>query len=292
MINKKLIARLCLLGSLWLCPMAAFAKLNVVSAENVYGELAQQLGGDYVQVTSILSNPAQDPHLFNAAPSVAKAIADADIIVYNGMSYDAWMQKLLTVKGSKVQQTIVVADLLGAKAGMNPHLWYDPATMPLLAQALTNLYAAADKPHAAFYQQRLAQFLQEYQALQADIYRLKLKFQGTPVIATEPVFGYLAQALGLQMHGEALQWSIMNETSPSPAELKVFEDEIRQRQVRLVIYNQQVSQPLVQRLLEIAKAANVPTLGVTETQPANTSYIQWMQTQLTELEKALINDKP
>lgn len=268
---------------------AALAKTQVVAAENMYGELAQQLGGEFTTTTSILNNPAQDPHLFNAAPSVAKAVADADLIVYNGIGYDNWMQKLLSVKSLKQQQIIVVADLVGAKPGMNPHLWYDPATMPLLAKTLTNTFQILDKVNKAVYQQRLAQFLQDYQSLQADIYRLRLKFQNTPVIATEPVFGYLSQALGLQMHGEALQTSLMNEATPSPSQLKAFEDELTHKQVRLLIYNKQVSEPLVQRLIDIATKAGIPSVGVTELQPAGVTYVQWMKAQLTEIEKALAN---
>ena len=277
-----------LIGCFLVSPIAS-AKTQVVAAENMYGALAQQLGGEFVSATSILNNPTQDPHLFNAAPSVAKAVADADVIVYNGIDYDNWMQKLLSVKGPKQKQIIVVADLVGAKPGMNPHLWYDPATMPLLAKTLTNTFQALDKANKDVYQQRLAQFLQDYQSLQADIYRLRLKFQNTPVIATESVFGYLAQALSLQMHGEALQTSLMNETTPSPSQLKAFEDELTHRQVRLLIYNKQVSEPLVQRLIEIASKAGIPSVGVTEIQPAGMTYVQWMRNQLGEIEKALAN---
>ncbi len=276
----------CLLGT-----SVAWSKTQIVAAENMYGELAQQLSSEYSQVTSILNNPSQDPHLFSAAPSIAKSVAEADIIIYNGIDYDNWIQKLLSIKSAKSQKIIVVADLVGAKAGMNPHLWYDPATMPLLATTLTKTLQSLDKSHKDFYQQRLAQFLQEYQALQADIYRLKSHFQNTPVIATEPVFGYLAQALGLQMRGEALQWAVMNETSPSPSQLKAFEDELTQKRVHVLIYNKQVSEPLTQRLLNIARKAGIPCIGVTETQPPGMSYIQWMRAQLSELEKALANGR-
>lgn len=269
--------------------VTAWAKLQIVAAENVYGELARQLGGDYVEVTSILNNPNQDPHLFSATPSIAKAVADADLIIYNGIDYDNWMDKLLTVKSAKQRKVLVVADMVGAKPGMNPHLWYDPATMPLLATSLIAALDELDKTHKNDYQQRLTQFLQDYQLLQADIYRIKLKYENVPVIASEPVFGYLAQALGLNMHGEALQWSLMNETSPSPSQLKQFEDQLTQKQVKVFIYNKQVSQPLVQRLMEIARKVGIPCVGVTETQPAGMTYIQWMRAQLADLEKALAN---
>lgn len=271
---------------------SAWAKIAVVAAENMYGELAKQLGGEYVDVQSILTNPNQDPHLFSAIPSVAKAVADADVIIYNGADYDNWMQKLLSIKGPKQQRFIVIADLVGAKAGMNPHFWYDPATMPLFANAFVTILQELDKVHKDNYQQNLAKFVQDYQSLQASLYRLRLKYQRTPVSATEPVFGYMAQALGLQMQGETLQWSVMNGTSPSPAQLRAFEDELTQHQVRLLIYNKQMKAPLTQQLQALAQKAGIPLLGVTETQPTNVTYIQWMQAQLAEMEKVLDNEQP
>ncbi|CAM4410762.1 MAG: Manganese ABC transporter substrate-binding lipoprotein [Legionellaceae bacterium] len=271
---------------------SAFAKTQVIAAENMYGELAQQLGGDYVKVMSILNNPSQDPHLFSAVPSTAKALANANIIIYNGLDYDSWMKKLLSVKNDNTAEIIEVANLIEAKPGTNPHIWYEPTTMIILAKKITSVFQKMDKQHYAYYQQQLENFLRDYETLQADIYRLRLKFQKTPVIATEPVFNYLADALNLDMHGQALQLSLMNETTPTPSQLKAFEDELTQKQVNLLIYNKQVSEPLVQHLMEIANTAGIPCVGVTETQPVGLTYIQWMKQQLAEIEKALSNAKP
>src|SRR5208282_1688483 len=110
--------------------------IDIVAAENFYGDLATQIGGPEVHVTSILSNPDQDPHLFEASPSVARALSAARIVVYNGIDYDPWMAKLLGAARSAERQTIVVADLIGRKTGDNPHIWYDPATMLACARAL------------------------------------------------------------------------------------------------------------------------------------------------------------
>ena len=103
--------------------------LSVVAAENFYGDIARQLAGPEARVTSILSNPDEDPHLFEASPSVARAVSAARILIYNGADYDPWMVKLLSAARSKDRQVVVVADLVHARSGDNPHLWYAPANV-------------------------------------------------------------------------------------------------------------------------------------------------------------------
>src|SRR6266404_1690460 len=171
----------------------------VVAAENFYGDLVQQLGGSQVAVTSILSNPDQDPHLFEASPSTARALSGAKLVVLNGADYDPWMEKLLTATPAVERQIIVVADLMGVKSGDNPHLWYKPDTMPTAAKAITAALVKLDGAHAADYQSRLANFLGSLQPLSAKISAMKTAYSGRPVTATEPVFGYMAEALGLEM---------------------------------------------------------------------------------------------
>ena len=130
---------------------SAAEPVRIVAAENFYGDLARQIGGAHVQVTSILTNPDQDPHLFEASPSTAEAVATAAIVIANGADYDPWMQKLLGASKTAGRQEIDVGALIGAKPGANPHLWYAPANMKAAARALTEALAAADPPHAADY---------------------------------------------------------------------------------------------------------------------------------------------
>jgi len=130
---------------------AAGGKTAVVAAENFYGDVAQQIGGDQVSVASILSNPDQDPHLFETAPSVVREIAAAQLVIYNGADYDPWMERLLNATPKPGRLVIAAADLMHKKAGDNPHLWYDPATMPAVAKALAAALSAADPTHADHY---------------------------------------------------------------------------------------------------------------------------------------------
>jgi zinc/manganese transport system substrate-binding protein len=261
--------------------------LAVVAAENFYGDLVRQLGGPAVTVTSILNNPDQDPHLFEASPSTARALASAKLVVLNGADYDPWMEKLLGATQVTGRQVIVVAHLMGAKSGDNPHLWYKPETMPVAAQAITAALVSLDGAHAADYQSRLANFLDSLQPLSAKISAMQHAYSGIPVTATEPVFGYMAQALGLKMRNDRFQLSVMNDTEPSASDVAAMQDDLKQHRVAVLLYNQQTSDDLSQRLLDIAKASHVAVVGVTETEPADRSYQEWMLQQLAALDRAL-----
>ena len=276
--------------ALLLAPAASQAgdqPLTIVAAENFYGDVAQQLAGPDAKVTSILSNPDDDPHSFEASPSVARAIADARIVIANGADYDPWMEKLLGAGRSASRTTIKVADLVGRKPGDNPHLWYDPATMPAFAKALSAALAAADPAHRADYEQRLQVVLASLKPIDAKIAELRQKHSGTQVTATEPVFGYMAAALGLVMRNERFQLAVMNDTEPSASDVAAFETDLRKHRVRLLIYNSQATDESARRLLEIARQSKVPVIGVTETEPPGKTYQDWMQGQLDALDAAL-----
>jgi len=266
---------------------AAGGRLAVIAAENFYGDVARQIGGDRVAVMSILNNPDQDPHLFETTATVARGLADARIVIYNGANYDAWMDKLLSASPRSDRIAIVAATLVNKKAGDNPHLWYDPATMPSVAKALTAALSKADPAHAADYTSRLKVFLASLDGIDKKIAQLRAKYSGTPVTATEPVFGYMAQALGLTMRNESFQRATMNDTEPSAKDIAAFENDLTSRTVRLVLYNKQVTGKLTQRIIDVARKARVPVVGITETEPDDTSYQDWMLGQLGAVETAL-----
>ncbi len=263
------------------------ARPSIVAAENFYGDVAGQIAGEGVTITSILSNPDQDPHLFEASPSTARALSAARIVIYNGVDYDPWMAKLIRATRAPNRQVLVAADLVRRKTGVNPHLWYDPAVMPVVANALTNTLAAADPAHAADYAQHLQTFTQSLKPLNDKIAAMRTRFAGTPVTATEPVFGYMATALGLTMRNERFQLAVMNNTEPRISDVSAFEADLKARRVRALLYNSQATGPTAQRMLRLAKQANVPVVAVTETEPAGTTYQSWMLAQLEALDTAL-----
>jgi len=276
----------------WLITHSAFAALpiHIVAAENFYGELAKEIGGPYVQVTSIINNPNQDPHLFSVSTSVGKAIADADIIIYNGADYDPWIIPLLTNTSLSPSSIIIISQLLHTPAGANPHLWYNPKTMPIYAETLTHLLIQKDPAHENFYTHSLFQFQTHYKILLSTIEQLQKRYQGTPVSATEPVFNEMAHALGFIVKGEAFQIQIMNDTEPSPSQIKAFEEDIQQHHIKLLFYNNQVSNPLTKHMQTLCLQAGIPIVGVSETQPLNKDYISWMLNELNDINSALANN--
>jgi zinc/manganese transport system substrate-binding protein len=266
---------------------AQSARIPVVAAENFYGDVVHQLGGNRVEVESILSSPDQDPHLFEASPKTARALQHASLVVYNGADYDPWMEKLLNASNNAKRKVIVAADLVGKKPGDNPHLWYNPATMPAVARAVSVALAATDPAHKTEYEANLAKFLDSLKPIDAKIAALHARYAGVPVTATEPVFGYMSDALGLSMREPRFQLAEMNDTEPSASDIASFEKDLREKRVRVLIYNSQASEELTKRMLKLAQQSQVPTVSVTETQPAGMTYQQWMLTQLDALSAAL-----
>jgi zinc/manganese transport system substrate-binding protein len=266
---------------------AAEGQIAVVAAENFYGDIARQIGGDRVAVVSIMNNPDQDPHLFETTPSIVRQLAAAQIAILNGANYDPWMDKLLAATPRAGRTVISAAQLTGRKPGDNPHLWYDPVTMPAVATALAEALAKADSAHALDYAARLKTTLAALGRITQRVAQLKAKHAGTAVTATEPVFGPMAEALGLTVRNQRFQLAMMNDTEPSARDMAAFESDLKERKVKVLIYNSQVSEKLTERLRDIAYKAKVPVVGVTETMPANTSYQDWVLSELDALDKAL-----
>ena len=277
-----------LAAALLLAAFPANAKpLTVVAAENFYGDLAQQIGGPAVHVTSILTNPNQDPHTFEASPSTARAIADAGLVIYSGADYDPWVANLLAASKVPDRKVIVVADLVQRKSGDNPHLWYDPGDHAGARQGAGRRIRRPRSRHKADYESRLQAFLASLEPMNRKIAELRQKYAGQPVSATEPVFGYMSDALGLDMRNQPFQIAVMNDTEPSASQIAAFEKDLKTRAVKVLFYNSQVTDDLTARLQKIATDSGVPIVGVSETEPPGLSYQAWMGGQLEATGKAL-----
>jgi zinc/manganese transport system substrate-binding protein len=261
--------------------------VKIVAAENFYGDVAGQIGGANVAVTSILSNPDQDPHLFEASAATAKALADAKVVIVNGVDYDPWMEKLLSANKAPGRKEIVVAQLVGRKAGDNPHLWYEPSYVKAAAKVLTADLDAIDPANKADYDKGEAQFLDSLKPLDDKIADMRKKYAGQPVIASEPVFGYQAGLIGLKVHDEKFALAVMNNAEPTASEVAAFENDLKGHKVKAMLYNAQASEPAVGRLVQMAKDNNIPVVGVSETEPPGSTYQQWMLGQLDALDAAL-----
>jgi zinc/manganese transport system substrate-binding protein len=285
MINKlHLIAAIAIYG----LSAPAFADpVKVVAAENFYGDMASQIGGTNVAVTSILSNPDDDPHLFEASPATARALSDAKVVIVNGVDYDPWMEKLLGANKAPGRREILVSALVGRKPGDNPHLWYDPAYMKAAAKTLVADLIAVDPSHKADYEQGGAKFLDSLKPLDDKISTMRKSYAGQPVTASEPVFGYQAKLIGLVVRNEKYALAIMNNAEPTPSEVAGFENDLKGKKVKAMLYNAQASEPAVGKLVQLAKDNSIPVVGVSETEPPNSTYQDWMLGQLNALDKAL-----
>ena len=266
---------------------AADTGIAVVAAENMYGDIAAQIGGAHVAVTSLISNPSQDPHLFEASPSSVRAIAGARIVILNGADYDPWMEKLIKTTPNAQRGVVSAAAIMGRKPGDNPHLWYDPATLPRVAEAIAKALTAADPAHAADYAANLAHLTAAIKRIDARVAALGEKYKGVPVTATEPVFGLMAQAIGLTMRNERFQLAMMNGTEPTAHDLAEIERDLKERRVKVLIYNAQVSELMSTRLRARAAASKIPVVPVTETLPSGMHVQDWLMSELDALDKAL-----
>lgn len=259
----------------------------IVAAQNFYGEVAAAIGGDRVTVKSVAMSPGADPHDFEPNPSVAFSVADAAIVIFNGAGYDPWMEHILKSAGGSQRAVIEAAGLIGVREGDNPHVWYDPRTMPAVAGAIAAALTALDPDGANEYDSGRRAFVATLAPIESKVATIKARFAGTPVAATEPVFGDMADALGLTMTNKGFQTAIMNQTEPSVRELAALVDDIEHRRVRALIYNAQVADAMTEQLVDMARAANLPVVGVTETLPDGVNYASWMLGQLNALETAL-----
>jgi zinc/manganese transport system substrate-binding protein len=268
-------------------PPVCAKPVAVVAAENFYGDIARQIGGPQTAVISIISNPDKDPHEFEPGPASARMLAEAQLVIYNGADYDPWVAKLLSASSSPSVAVIDVAALANKKPGDNPHIWYDLDAVGALASHYVAALDRLDPAHAADYRRRLERFETSLQALKDRVVELRRKYSGTRVTATEPVFGYMADALGLDMQNRHFQLAVMNDTEPSASDIAAFEHDLRTKAVKLLIYNRQTSDALARRMRAIAEQSGVPVIGVTETEPAGEDYQAWMRSELDALDRAL-----
>lgn len=284
---KKIIIYIALFISLlWGTPL--FAKpIFIVAAENMYGDIAKQIGGVHVDVTTILSNPDQDPHAFELTPSVGYALTKAQLVIINGVGYDAWANRLLSHQTQNRPKIILAQDILGKKMGDNPHLWYDIDGMQKLSQYLAKQYIDLMPENRNLFEANLAQFSNQLTQIKKRIETIKSHHLGLFVAATEPVCGIMVEKLGFEMGEQNFQWVIMNGGEPSPRQVAQFEDDLRQKKIKLLFYNAQVITPETDRLKQIANQANIPIIGVSETMPEGMSYQQWMNDTLSKIEAAL-----
>jgi zinc/manganese transport system substrate-binding protein len=263
--------------------------LPVLGTENFYADLLAQIGGSRVTVSSLLNDPNADPHEFEASPQAAKTVADAKIVIVNDIGYDDFMQKLLAASTKPDRVVINVKDVLGVKGDVNAHVWYDPQTMPKVADAVTVALSKLDPQNASYFAAQKAKYLASLKPITDKIATLKGKYSGAPVAFTEPVAEYLTDAIGLVVKTpEGFMKAIEQGTDPAPADVAAERDLLTGKKVKALLYNSQVTSPLTAGIRALAESNGVPVVGVAETIPPEfKSFQDWMLSQLDALEKAL-----
>jgi zinc/manganese transport system substrate-binding protein len=263
-----------------------------VGAENEYANVIQQVGGNYVQVSAIMSNPNTDPHTFEASASVARVVSAAQLVVQNGVGYDTFMNTIENAAPSSSRKVIVAQNLLGLPTGTpNPHLWYKPGTMPAVANAVAADLAALQPAHASYFKANAARFISSLTPWNSAIAAFKADYPNTPVATTEPVADYMLQAVGADnLTPFAFQADIMNGTDPSAQDVAIERSLFTQHKVKVFLYNQQVTDTLTESLIALAHQNNIPVVGVYETMPVpGYDYQSWMLAEVQDLQKAVVD---
>jgi zinc/manganese transport system substrate-binding protein len=269
---------------------AASGKVSVVAAEDFWGSIARQLGGDRADVTSIISNPDTDPHGYEAKPSDGAAMATAQVAIVNGIGYDGWADKLLAANPSSSRKVVAVGDLVGVKDGGNPHQWYSPRSVNAVIDAITNALKQADPAAAAYFDTQRQAYrtdgLKRYNDLRAQI---KAQYGGTPVGASESIFAPLADDLGLKLlTPQSFLAAVSEGNDPTAGDKSTVDKQFAGKQIKVFAYNSQNSTPDVTALVDKAKKAGIPVTTVTETlTPKGTTFQDWQANQLQSLADAL-----
>jgi zinc/manganese transport system substrate-binding protein len=269
---------------------ASSGKLQVVAAENFWGSIATQLGGEKVQVTSIIVNPNTDPHSYEPTAQDARTMAGAQLAIVNGVGYDEWASKLLAASPLEGRVVLDVGDLLALHDGDNPHRWYYPSDVLTVVRQIARDYQTRMPSAKRYFAQRERAFetkgLARYDELRRQI---RERYAGVPVGYSESIFEGLGEDLGLRLLTPySFVKAIAEGTEVTAQDKRTVDSQAEKRQIEVWVFNSQNVTPDVQRVNELARAAHIPIATVTETlAPASSSFQQWQVAQLEGLERAL-----
>jgi zinc/manganese transport system substrate-binding protein len=260
------------------------AVINSIAVENPYGSVLAQLGGQCVRVTSIINDPSADPHEFQTDVQVGKAYQLAELVVQNGLGYDEFSNKIIA---TLTQKPVVITggDVVGLKLGDNPHLWYSPDYVTRISRAITHTLKELRPPAATYFDAQAQEFATALGPYQALIEEIRRRFAGTPIGATETVFVYMAEAMGLNLISPPkFMQAVAEGTNPTVRDVATFHDQIRQKHMKVLVYNTQAVSNLTSQLRTLAQEVGIPVVGVTETLvPVHDSFQNWQVRQLRDL---------
>jgi zinc/manganese transport system substrate-binding protein len=271
-------------------PAPTGGKIMAVGAENQYTSVIAQIGGRYVDAASVMSNPNIDPHTFEASAQVASTIGNASLVVQNGLGYDSFMSKIEAASPSTTRTVIVAQKVLGLPdSTRNPHLWYLPGSMSAVATRIAAVLTKLAPSHRAYFLANLAVFTRSLTKWTDAIAAFKSAHPSVAVATTEPIADYLLEAAGARnLTPWALQAAIMNDTDPAPQDVAIQNALFTGHRVKVLLYNQQVTDSITVKYLALAKANHVPVVSVYETMPTDGfTYQTWLEAELAALDRAV-----
>ena len=272
------------------CPGAV---IHVIAVENQYGSLVSRLGGQGVRFKSIITNPDADPHEFQTNFQVVNDYQAAQLVVENGLGYDDWSDKVLETVSRK-PKVVNAGDVLGRKTGDNPHVWYDQDAVDRVCQAITAALKELNPAGSEYFDARARDYAGRLGPYHDAVARIRKRFAGTPVGATESIFVPMAKATGLDLISPpGLMNAVAEDANPSVQDVALFQQQIKEKRIKVLVYNNQTNGNLTSQLREMAETAGVPVVGVSETlTPVDATFEDWQISQLKALEDALASSEP
>ncbi|MER5220048.1 metal ABC transporter solute-binding protein, Zn/Mn family [Streptomyces flaveus] len=271
---------------------AAASTILVVASTNVYGDIAEQIGGGKVKVTSIISDPDQDPHSYEANTQNQLALSKAKVVIENGGGYDDFIDRMLKSSDNSSAEVINAVKVSGktAPAGgeLNEHVWYDFPTVGKVADRIAAALGKADPDDADTFTKNAEDFKAKLKPLEAKEAEIKTDHGGEEVAITEPVPLYMVEASGLKnATPEEFSEAIEEGDDVSPRTLQDTLALFTEKKVRALVYNEQTSGPQTEKVEQAAKTAGIPVVPVTETLPEGKDYLGWMTANVDALASAL-----
>ena len=263
-------------------------KIQIVAAENFWGSLVSQIGGNQVDVVSLVSDPNADPHEYEVNASVARLFAKANYVIINGAGYDSWAQSMISSSGTG-SLVLNVAQFLGKKNGDNPHFWYNPDYVNQIIEQMKNNLIKLKPNQRSYFSSNYQKLQNKLKVYQDNLALIKKQFQGVKVASTEDIFYYMASASGLDLISppEFMQ-AVANGNDPSASSIVTFQNQLKNHQVKLLIFNSQTINPITDSMKQLASENNIPTVAITETiQPPNQPFQDWMNQEIIDIKSNL-----
>lgn len=249
-------------------------KVDIVTSTNIYANIAKNVVGKHGEVQAIIKNGDTDPHDFEPTTNSAKEVANANIVISNGLGYDDWMTKL--ADSNDIHMTKVGEELMGLKQGDNPHIWYNLDMPKKYVNYIVKRSSKIDPKHASYFRKNGQTYLNKIQSIKQLAAKIDAK-HAKPVYVSEPVFDYALERCHFKIGNPAFEEAVENETDPSAQVVHNMQESIKHKKISFFVNNVQASSSTVNGMVKLANQNQIPVLKVRETMPNGTNYYHWMK---------------